>query len=376
MAWKKLLGLPLLFSTCLCYAFYKDRIPNGHNIPHPCIPNYRWSGVGHFNRNGGGQTNAFGQDFASHGHQWSKSLCLQDSDGDGRTNGQELGDSDCTWTQNQSRSSTVNITHPGVCEPLNNPTCKLKNTFVSCSADELKNCHVIKNPDVQSLDLRFPVFTIPPKTTNYFCMTFELPSDEDYHIVAHQPIINNSHVLHHMLLYGCETGSSANVSSDPTQCDMGSDSCFSIIGGWTVGHTGLCYGDSIGFKIGATGYNKVKLEIHYNNPNLVSNYTDTSGLRLYYRPVRPEVQDLFTLMTGQLSIIIPPGKKRELIQAVCPGYCTSLMFDRPIHVVQSLNHMHYLGRSMIIEVFRNKTSFINLTNDVHYSYDSPKTYII
>jgi hypothetical protein len=38
----------------------------------------------------------FLQDFAAAGHAWTKELCQADSDGDGFSNGQELGDPQCT----------------------------------------------------------------------------------------------------------------------------------------------------------------------------------------------------------------------------------------------------------------------------------------
>ena len=30
---------------------------------------------------------------------WTEDLCKEDSDGDGKTNGEELGDANCTWTE-------------------------------------------------------------------------------------------------------------------------------------------------------------------------------------------------------------------------------------------------------------------------------------
>lgn len=36
------------------------------------------------------------QDFAAAGHAWTQELCQADSDGDGYSNGQELGDPGCT----------------------------------------------------------------------------------------------------------------------------------------------------------------------------------------------------------------------------------------------------------------------------------------
>ena len=39
---------------------YRDRIPNGHNVPHPCIETSTWVGVGHWTMAGGGERNPFG----------------------------------------------------------------------------------------------------------------------------------------------------------------------------------------------------------------------------------------------------------------------------------------------------------------------------
>lgn len=43
--------------------------------------------------------NPFGLDFASFNFEWTLDLCQLDSDGDGRSNGVELGDPDCVWNK-------------------------------------------------------------------------------------------------------------------------------------------------------------------------------------------------------------------------------------------------------------------------------------
>ena len=42
--------------------------------------------------------NAFGEDLKKAGFRWTEALCRMDSDGDGRTNGEELGDPCCSWS--------------------------------------------------------------------------------------------------------------------------------------------------------------------------------------------------------------------------------------------------------------------------------------
>ncbi|KAI9909406.1 hypothetical protein PsorP6_014733 [Peronosclerospora sorghi] len=88
---------------------FVTRIPNGDNVAGV-------NALGHINPSGGGATNAFGKDFGAAGHEWTMELCQADSDGDGASNGEELGDPCCTWTSSAGfdRTSSSGPTHPGV----------------------------------------------------------------------------------------------------------------------------------------------------------------------------------------------------------------------------------------------------------------------
>ena len=63
---------------------------------------------------------------------------MMDSDGDGMTNGAELGDPDCTWTPGTAPKFSAGLSHPGVCEPLDDPKCGGQNDFVDCSSQGFK----------------------------------------------------------------------------------------------------------------------------------------------------------------------------------------------------------------------------------------------
>ena len=54
--------------------------------------------------------------------QWNEVLCRKDSDGDGLTNGQELGDPDCVWKKGEAPQRTTDITHPGMAKERINIT--------------------------------------------------------------------------------------------------------------------------------------------------------------------------------------------------------------------------------------------------------------
>jgi hypothetical protein len=89
---------------------FQALVPNGDRVTYYGAP---VPGVGHANVCGRGPLNAFGADFGAAGRRWTPALCQKDSDGDGRTNGEELGDPTCVWTVGQPPTQATGITHPG-----------------------------------------------------------------------------------------------------------------------------------------------------------------------------------------------------------------------------------------------------------------------
>ncbi|KAJ8315267.1 hypothetical protein KUTeg_007417 [Tegillarca granosa] len=70
---------------CTGHPEYAALIPNGLLVPDPCA----------------GTTDVWLGDFSAGGLKWTKDICEKDSDGDGKTNGEELGDQSCVWQQGQ-----------------------------------------------------------------------------------------------------------------------------------------------------------------------------------------------------------------------------------------------------------------------------------
>lgn len=83
-------------------------------------------------------------------------------------------------------------------------------------------------------------------------------------------------------------------------------------------------------------------QMHWNNPEMRDDYSDSSGMTLYYTPkLRPN--SAVILMVGQWYLEIPPGKERHTESAVCSKEDTQRLLTGPIKIVRALNHMHYLG---------------------------------
>ncbi|RLN94028.1 hypothetical protein BBJ28_00021158, partial [Nothophytophthora sp. Chile5] len=77
------------------YKIFQEKIPNGGNLPG--VP-----ALGHERPDMGGPNNDFGLDFIGAMFAWTTEFCQKDSDGDGQTNGQELGDPCCEFVHRKN----------------------------------------------------------------------------------------------------------------------------------------------------------------------------------------------------------------------------------------------------------------------------------
>ncbi|XP_052061956.1 DBH-like monooxygenase protein 1 homolog [Mytilus californianus] len=308
---------------------------------------------------------------------WDKTLCQMDSDGDGLTNGYELGDHNCVWVAGQGMTPTrvTGITHPGICDPFDAPECYEANKYltISCTPNSF-NCNATQDPGVVSYTYSLPSNTPVPNTeTTYICMVFDFPQGEDLHLIAYEPVLDNADVMHHITLLGCMPGQTVPPEEVgiPHKCGMAaSSSCQTVLGVWSLGLAGHCLTDEAGIRIGQNMYTQGAIQLHWTNPLLSSSLVDGSGLKLYFTPnLRPNDAGVF--VTGQSYLKIPSGHEIHHEQGECPADCTKQLFTGNIHVFSALNHMHYLGSEMKVELHRNGTKIADITNDPSFAYDSP-----
>lgn len=109
---RRMLGRVAVAALCISTVYAKPEfvreLPNGGAVP-------GIAALGHKNTIGGGALNAFGEAFEKAGFKWTTELCRADSDGDGRSNGEELGDPCCVWKNTYGNFPTFSegISHPG-----------------------------------------------------------------------------------------------------------------------------------------------------------------------------------------------------------------------------------------------------------------------
>ncbi|RLN89647.1 hypothetical protein BBJ28_00020839 [Nothophytophthora sp. Chile5] len=98
------------------YSMYAAKVPNGDKVPGV-------TALGHMDPVLAGPMNEFGMDMIDAEFTWTKEFCQKDSDGDGQTNGQELGDPCCEFVHRKNAVVrwVEGISHPGDAALMSDP---------------------------------------------------------------------------------------------------------------------------------------------------------------------------------------------------------------------------------------------------------------
>jgi len=246
---------------------FLENIPNGRHVRAP--DGSAWPAVGHVNALGGEERNPFGDDFEHAGRRWTQRLCEMDSDGDGLSNGVELGDPYCEWSEGDTPLYSSGITNPGVA-----------NSFTATSS----YCDSYEEPSgTLLLNVTMPSFTVSKGASPSIRYLFdELPSGTNY-ITRISALVDETDIVQSMRIYDCEdTAAIRTALSSPAQVDT-LEGCGSteLIYSWAVGSASFCMPSDVGLEFNGTGHIFV-LEIDYDNTVGSSSKADTSGLRVYY----------------------------------------------------------------------------------------------
>mmetsp|Transcript_45010 Transcript_45010/g.108852 ORF Transcript_45010/g.108852 Transcript_45010/m.108852 type:complete len:782 (-) Transcript_45010:681-3026(-) len=342
---------------------YQFRIPNGDKVIAPS--GEAWPGVGHYRSTGGGARNVFGEDFAAAGHRWTVELCQKDSDCDGFSNGQELGDPDCIWQEGDIPQFDVGITHPGIADTERSGGSAMESTATTSSSADTNvaaagaTCQDFKFEDLPSgysnTSFVMPNYLVPAQHTTYVKFAFKVDfAGIDSYAVRIDPIITSPQVVHHMILYQC--------NSEPTDFltpnTRGQMACSDLVAAWAVGGKGQCMPPQVGIELDSSRPWYI-IDMHYDNPKGLEGIRDNSGLQITTFPksavAGQNYQPAGWLWAGAnpRSYNIPPGRGAYELTAQCsyPGLPTS-----GITVFSYALHAHKLGRKVWTEVQRPTTN--------------------
>jgi hypothetical protein len=250
--------------------------------------------------------------------------------------------------------------------------------FWNCQNDDITDV-----PNSYTMSVNMPNITIPAQETTYMCyaVPFTTPNNEDAHIVRLNfvPDTRSAHFVHHMLLHFCQDfGTVQGVTAipslypEPEDCvytnpsPLGYPGC-TLLYAWARGGRPMNLPSEAGFRIRSTTNSTYYfvLDMHYNNPDIVSGVIDGSGVEMIVT-TDLRTYDASTLTLGDGGTMlpdIPAGQSAYHVEITCPSECTETL-PHEIHVFSDYFHMHEIGKSGFSWIHRGDESI--LLNRIEY----------
>ena len=367
---------------------FAENLPNAYFVPcAPSLPGCPQNvtdatracrGLGHVDCRGGlvGSTalNPFGVDFLINNFQWTAGLCQADSDGDGYTNGEELGDPCCSWLKGSKSSETDRlvrwpVSHPGFKDdtPMSAGRGASTDAYTpprpgGASASERWQCESDAR-DAQDTDTRFQIFNAgePQLHKDLNVSSYEIPcrkrttyvnffyafddavcTRETCSLVGGTVHIDHAPRLHHFVLFGCTNEMPASIldGGELNSAQVAKMGCSTRLAAWAPGVQSLFTIDSAA-SIPLHNMRSFRLAVHYDN-----------GVRLHYTTAaRPLVGHGLRIIeeSVNMAIKLPPRVPRNFLTQLC------VLVGAPtegIEVTTTFFHGHLVATEMFNRLYR------------------------
>lgn len=234
--------------------------------------------------------------------------------------------------------------------------------------------------DVSTIEFLNNNYSVPSADTTYSCTIWKLPPLQGkHHLIRYEPVIQkgHEHLVHHIVVYFCSQPISDSLVGTQHNCYHNRPqefrSCSLTFLAWAIGGTTFNYPAHVGYSLGTSDDPLYfKMETHYDNVNLRSDFVDNSGLRMYV------TKQIRQYDAGMLEVgvnvdayqIIPPYSDSFLSRGYCHENCLSEMLgDGEIHIFADLLHAHLIGKSLSTRIVRNGVELPPLLEDKNYDFD-------
>jgi len=231
--------------------------------------------------------------------------------------------------------------------------------------------------DLYAVDLRFGDDTSDDgryvledgRVNSYVCRSFEMPSDEEYHIVSYEFIPDTlpaeANVVHHIVLFACDEDP---YRPDPHMCSDMNAGCFGIDATWAVGIPTQYLPKEAGLPMKKYYY----MQMHYENLSQTSGIRDGSGLRITFTPkLREQEYSYMIIGTGIGSTEpLPAGQDEVVRQGFCPRDCLARRLPADgVTVHAEFFHSHLYGRSLVTQHMREGQELEPLGDMAWYDFN-------
>lgn len=382
----------LLGHICPSAAFpsYGWQVPNGQRVHCPpgavgCLPGDAQKmqpastcfGLGHNTCAGGSlPLNPFGVALKAAEYKWTKELCEADSDGDGRTNGEELGDPCCLWEKSDTPSdymASFAAMHPGFKEHVPAPYIRPVCASTTPTEKAAKMGTFNAGEEQRHMDFYIDNYTIPAEVTTYtnFAWNFNDTSHTVFHVVLATAIVKTPKNLHHYVVRGCAKQFPeelhGKVLSDELRMSHG---CSMDFGGWAPGKQIVETTPWLGRPIGKdAGVIALMVAVHFNNPAKENGVISRDGMRVFYTPtLRPSTYTTVYMMQISMNpvITLPAGHKRLFMTRSCKLTVVNSTTGKPAkaNLFAASFHAHLLGRQMFAKMTSSNGTVVDLSQPI------------
>jgi len=204
-------------------------------------------------------------------------------------------------------------------------------------------------------------FSVPTDDTTYANTACSVPPAGDAFMIGYEVVVSSDSMkphLHHFLLHGF------------TDVNCSSEIPYTLLGVASK-HDPVVFPNDTAMPFRFASYS---VEVHYDNPLMLSGLVDSSGLRLFYSYEQP------THALGMLSVGDPLVQTGHAIPAglsywpyYCPSDCTT-NWNESITIIGGMPHMHSVGAAMRTEFYdADYTSLLGTHDAEYYSFDTQHT---
>ncbi|CAL8068134.1 unnamed protein product [Orchesella dallaii] len=234
--------------------------------------------------------------------------------------------------------------------------------------------------------------TLPVNDTLYWCSFHKVPTTQKNHIIGFNtafPSDRDRKMVHHLLVYRChgdqDTPESQILEQSEAngggECYQGTSVgppatslCRELIHGWGAGGRAVFFPDHVGIPMSENGTEFFMLQVHYDNPNMVSNTSVNVSVDAYYTPnVRENDAGLIMFganVPGAANLLIPPSTLNHVIFGQCAPSCTNYLLPKEgINVFAAALHTHTTGKEAKLHQYRDGREHPWILSDDNYNFD-------
>lgn len=175
----------------------------------------------------------------------------------------------------------------------------------------------------------------------YVCWGVDLAKEQATHITAFVPVIDNTEITHHIVLYEAPSA----YSRVPTPCDAGSAIAWRMVLGWAPGVGPLELPPEAGFPISTDPARPTHYvaQMHYSNPLGKKGAKDKSRIDLCTSAPRQHEADVMAF--GSQSFEIPAAPPAGGLYTIDCALTVPSGFAG-LHFFAAMPHMHQIGVAM------------------------------